>query len=108
MGRQTVGDTCNLNTFSFQGWPWKKSKFSFFVFFYHGRARFIVSLSQSLCVAKLQQNHGLCSQEPQGTDAGSAAPSLPRTYSGALPLIFHGLIRLSIASVVPTPTPTPF
>lgn len=32
MGRQTVGDACNLNTFSFQEWSWKKSKFNFFFF----------------------------------------------------------------------------
>lgn len=44
MGRQTVGDIHNLNTFFFQGWSWKKSSF----FFPYRRVHFIVSLFQSL------------------------------------------------------------
>lgn len=51
---QTVGDICNLNTFSFQGWSWKENKFNFF-FFNHGRAHFYSQSFSEFSAAELRK-----------------------------------------------------
>lgn len=83
---QTVGDICNLNTFSFQGWSWKENKFNFF-FLTMEEPTFIVSLFQSLVQQNLEKLPSLVA-DLQSTETDSAHPSFPHTHSGLLPLIF--------------------
>lgn len=92
MGRQTAGDTCNLNIFPFQGWSWKKSKFNLIFFFKPWQSPlYSQSFSEFMCVEASAKPPSLFSGAAE--HGGWLCCGLSSYLLGALPLIFRVLIR---------------